>query len=307
MSKEKPLYGYLLAALAALCWASGGLISQGLFSTVNIDPAVLTGARATTAFLSMTVFLLIFRRRSFVLKRPRRDLLFLVPFGMIALAGANFTYLQSIKLSGVAPAILMEYMAPLFTLIVSVALFKQKLRPGIIVGVFLALFGCAVVVGVFNRGSLTVTPVGLAWGVASAITFGLYGIMGDRGPDDIDIFSKLYYALLFNALLWNIVLGPARVFAPLLEAKTAAPILLMATVSTVLPFGAFLVALRFIDATHASVTAMLEPVSAGLAAALIFGQPLTRNLIIGGLIVLGAIALIQIAEQRSARRFPPPD
>ena len=304
---KKPLYGYLLAALAALCWASGGLISQGLFRAVNIDPATLTAVRATSAFLILTVFLLIFHRKAFVLKRPARDLLFLVPFGMIALAGANFTYLQSIRISGVAPAILMEYMAPLFTLGASVLFFKQKLQVGIIAGVILALAGCAIVVGVFNRAALTVSGTGLAWGVASAVTFALYGIMGDRGPHDIDLFSKLYYALLFNALLWNIMLGPARVISPLISAKTALPIIIMASVSTVLPFGAFLLALRFIDATRASVTAMLEPVAAGLGAALIFKQPLTQNLIIGGIIVLGAIALIQLSGQQETNRFPPPD
>jgi len=304
---RKSLLGYALAALAALGWAAGGLISQELYRISTIDPATLTGVRTTCAFFILTVLLLVFRRTSFVLKRPRRDLTFLIPFGVIAMAGMNFTYLQSIQLSGVAPAILMEYMAPIFTLFVAVVLFKQKLRPGILFGVVLAIFGCAIVVGVFNHGALTVSLRGVAWGAASAIAFGLYGIMGDHGPREIDTFSKLYYGLLFSMILWNVVLGPARVIAPLMNLKTAALILIMASISTVLPFGAFLVALRHIDATRASVTAMLEPVAAGLAAAVLFGQQLTHNLIIGGLIVLGAIAFIQISERRDIQRFPRED
>jgi len=307
MGTKKPWHGYALAALAALGWAAGGLISQELYRISTIDPATLTGVRTTCAFLIMTVLLLAFRRTSFVLKRPRRDLTFLVPFGVIALAGMNFTYLRSIQLSGVAPAILMEYMAPLFTLFAAVAFFKQKLRPGILIGVALAIFGCAVVVGVFNHGALAVSPRGIAWGAASAIAFGLYGLMGDRGPAEIDAFSKLYYGLLFSMVLWIIILGPARIIAPLLTFKTAVLIIIMASVSTVLPFGAFLVALSSIDATRASVTAMLEPVAAGLGAALLFGQQLTHDLVIGGLIILGAIAFIQISEKKNAQRFPRED
>ncbi|MCL2655219.1 MAG: DMT family transporter [Coriobacteriia bacterium] len=304
MNTKKPLYGYMFAALAALGWASGGLIAQGLFRSNNIDPATLTGVRTTCAFFILTIFLLLFRRKSFVLKHPLRNLAFLVPFGAIALAGMNFTYLQSIQISGVAPAILMEYMAPIFTLAVGVVLFKQKLQPGILVGVALAIFGCAVVVGIFNRGALTVTPRGVIWGVASVIAFGLYGIMGDKGPAEIDTFSKLYYGMLFSMLLWIVVLGPARVVAPLMSPKTVVPILIVSIVSTAMSFGAFLAALNLIDATRASVTAMLEPVAAGIGAAVFFGQHLTRNLVIGGLIVLGAIAFIQITERSNAQRFP---
>ncbi|MCL2882000.1 MAG: DMT family transporter [Coriobacteriia bacterium] len=307
MNTRRPLFGYAFAALAALGWAAGGLISQELYRSSTIDPATLTGVRTTCAFLILTILLLVFRRKSFVLKRPRRDLTFLIPFGVIAMAGMNFTYLQSIQISGVAPAILMEYMAPIFTLFVAVTLFKQKLRPGILLGVAFAIFGCAIVVGVFNHGALTVSLRGVEWGAASAVAFGLYGIMGDKGPAEIDTFSKLYYGLLFSTLLWNIILGPTRVFAPLANPRTAAFILLMASVATVLPFGAFLVALRHIDATRASVTAILEPVAAGLGAAILFGQQLTHNLIIGGLIVIGAIAFIQISERRDIQHSPRED
>ena len=300
MNTRKPLFGYICAALAALGWATGGLISQGLYRSSALSPAVLTGARTTCAFVILAVLLLLFRRKSFSLKRPARDLAFLLPFGVIALAGMNFTYLQSIQISGVAPAILMEYMAPIVTLFVGVALFKQKLRPGILIGVALAIFGCAVVVGAFNRGALSVSLRGIGWGVASAVAFGLYGLMGDRGPARIDTFSKLFYGLLFSMILWNIALGPAQIIAPLRTFRTAGPILIIASVSTVLPFGAFLMALNSIDATRASVTAMLEPVAAGLGAAIFFGQQLTRNLVIGGLIVLGAIAFIQITGKRTA-------
>jgi len=304
MNSKKPYFGYAFAALAALGWAAGGLISQELYRTSSIDPATLTGVRTTCAFLILTIILLVFRRKSFTLKHPRRDLTFLIPFGVIAMAGMNFTYLQSIQISGVAPAILMEYMAPIFTLFVAVVFFRQKLRPGLLVGVVLAIFGCAVVVGIFNRGALTVSLWGVEWGAASAIAFGLYGIMGDKGPTEIDTFSKLYYGLLFSMLLWNIILGPTRIFAPLANPRTALFILIMASASTVLPFGAFLAALNHIDATRASVTAMLEPVAAGIGAAVLFGQQLTHNLIIGGLIVLGAIAFIQITERSDVQRFP---
>jgi len=296
---KKPLYGYAFAALAALGWAAGGLMSQGLYRSRAIDPATLTGVRTTCALLIMTVILLIMRRRAFVVGSPRRDLLFLLPFGLIAMAGMNFTYLQSIQLSGVAPAILMEYMAPIFTLFVAVVFFKQKLRPAVVAGVVIAIFGCAVVVGIFNKGALTVSPVGIAWGAASAVAFGLYGIMGDHSPAGLGTFTKLYYGLLFSTLLWNLVLGPARILAPLADPKTAVTILAIASLSTVLPFGSFLAALNHIDATRASITAMLEPVAAGIGSVVIFGQAPTANLIIGGLIVLGAIAFIQISERRS--------
>jgi drug/metabolite transporter (DMT)-like permease len=82
----------------------------------------------------------------------------------------------------------------------------------------------------------------------------------------------------------------------------------MALISTIVPFGAFLMALHHIDATKASITATLEPVLAGIGTYLIpvLYQPLSGLQFLGGAFVLAAVVVAQaphlIARGRAARQ-----
>ena len=170
---------------------------------------------------------------------------------------------------------------------------------GMPVGVALALGGAAVVVGAFSPGGLTISSLGLTWGLIAAVWFAGYTILGEVGGRRFHPYTTLFYSLLFAGLMWLVVLGPRAVVTPFLEPSVAIAIGCMAVFSTIVPFGAYLLALRHISPTHASVTAMLEPVAAGFGALVVLGEPMTASLVIGGVLVIGAIALIQLSENRA--------
>jgi drug/metabolite transporter (DMT)-like permease len=81
----------------------------------------------------------------------------------------------------------------------------------------------------------------------------------------------------------------------------------MAIVSTVIPFTAFLVALRHIAPTNATVTSTVEPFLAALGALLLFGEKFTVTQLLGGLLVVAAIVVVQMPERTPAPILPPPD
>jgi DME family drug/metabolite transporter len=120
--------------------------------------------------------------------------------------------------------------------------------------------------------------------------------MGTHGTTRFSPFTLLFYGLSFGALLWLIVLGPTTILAPFTNPTTAAQIILMAILATIVPFGAFLTALNYIPPTNATVAAMIEPVVAALAAALLLAETLTIPLITGGLLIIAAIILIQLTD-----------
>lgn len=124
--------GYGLVLLAALCWAGGGLLAKWLFSApgpatagwpfpplgIEVDPVVLSAARAVVSTLIAAAFLTLRRRE--LLKVRGRDLPFLAVFGILGLAMVHFAYFKTISLTGVATAILLEYLAPVIVLVFSV-------------------------------------------------------------------------------------------------------------------------------------------------------------------------------------------
>lgn len=313
--QRRPVVGYALAVLAALGWATGGILSKWLMTAPDptgltaswivqplgfaLEPSVLAGARAVSAVFILGVVLAAMRRKDFKLANPRRDLALLIPFGAISLAGVHFTYFTAIQHTSVATAILLQYLAPIFTLTYAVLVLKDRLRWQMPIGVALALAGAAVVVGAFNPGGLTISRLGLTWGLVAAVWFAGYTILGEVGGRRFHPYTTLFYSLLFAAVMWLVVLGPRTVLAPFSDPAVALAVLGMAIFSTIVPFGAYLLALRHISPTHASVTAMLEPVAAGFGALAVLGEPMTTSLIVGGLLVIGAIALIQLSENRA--------
>jgi drug/metabolite transporter (DMT)-like permease len=307
-----PSRGYLLAVLAAAGWAAGGLTAKWLFVTTGaeVDPATLSGARAVLSTIMLVGYLGLFRRRD--LKVSVRQLPFLAMFGVLGLAAVHFTYFATIQLTSVPTAILLEYLAPILVLAVSVIALGERLTWALPVGVALSITGCALMVGAIGGGGLTISGAGLAWGLASAVFFALYTVLGKYAAPRYSPWTLLTYGLGAAAVFWLIWLGgPAPIVTLLADPTRFGAVAVMALVSTIVPFGAYLIALHHIDATKASITATLEPVLAGIGTYLIpvLYQPLSALQFLGGGFVLAAVVVAQaphlMARGRAARPEPP--
>lgn len=289
--------GYMLAALAAACWATGGLMAKWLFlgTGYRVLPTELSGARAVIAFAMVLVYLVVFNRRDLHIE-PRRDLPFLVAFGVFGLAMVHLTYFMAIERTNVPTAILLEYLAPILVLVVSVLFLGERFTWALPAGVALSVMGCALVVGAIGGTGLKVSPSGIAWGLASAVFFAGYTVMGKYASGRFSPWTLLCYGLGAASVFWLIVLGgPAPMLRLLADPTRLAIVTTMSLVSTVVPFSAFLHALTYIDATKASITATLEPVLAGVATLFIpaMYQSMSVLQLLGAALVLGAVVVVQ--------------
>ena len=306
--------GYALVIMAATLWAAGGLIAKWLFTApgaatqswvfqplaIQIDPVLLSAARAVVAFAIAFVYLAVRRRP--LLAISARDVPFLAIFGVLGLAMVHFAYFKTISLTGVATAILLEYLAPVIVLVVSVVLLGERPTWALPVAVGMSITGCALMVGAIGGAGLVVSSEGLAWGLASAVFFAGYALMGRWAAGRYAPWTLLTYGLGAASVFWLVVLGgPGRIVTLLADARALGAVLVLAVVSTIIPFGAFLKALTMIEATKASVTSTIEPVIAGLVAWFLFAEHLTLLQLFGGALVIGAVALSQ------ARKPVPPE
>jgi drug/metabolite transporter (DMT)-like permease len=296
--RETGAVGYALAGVAALCWATGALTAKWVFqrlagsSDFGIGPAELSAARALMSFVLLAGFLAV--RRPAALRVPVRDLPFLALFGVVGLAMVHFTYFKTLSLTNVATALLLEYLAPILVLIVSVTLLGERFSWALPSAVALSVLGCALMVGAIGGHGLLVSASGIAWGLASAVFFATYTLLGKRASGRISSWALLTYGFGFAALFWAIYLrGLGPVFKYVSTPVGLGVVTYLAVFATIIPFGAFLRALRHIDATKASVTATLEPVVAALGAFVLFGETLTALQLAGGALVLAAILVVQ--------------
>ena len=309
--RERQTRGYLLATLAAAGWAAGGVTAKWLFdvSSLPVEPVHLAAARALLAFVMLLGYLGAARRDA--LRVSARDLPFLGVFGVLGLAAMHFTYFAAIEATSVPTAILLEYLAPVLVLVVSVAVLGERFTWALPAGVALSVTGCALVVGAIGGDGLTVTPAGIGWGLASAVFFAGYTLMGKHAAGTYSPWTLLVYGLGAATVFWFLYLGIRGDLRPVLALLSspvpAFAVVAMAFGATVIPFGAFLKALSYVDATKASITATLEPVMAAAATYMIpaLYRPLSPLQVLGGLLVLAACVVVQ-APDRSRTALPPP-
>jgi drug/metabolite transporter (DMT)-like permease len=287
--------GYLCAAAAAVLWASSGVAAKVLFRS-GITPLQLVQIRVTLSLAILAVAFGLFARG--LLRIRARDLPYFVVLGGVVLAMVQFTYFLAISRIHVAAAILLQYMAPVLVAFFAVCFWRERPTWIKAVALVLALGGCYLVVEGYNLQLLQMNRVGVIAGLVSAVSFASYTLLGERGMHRYHPWTVLFYSLLFATLTWHIAHRP---FHYLMAGYTPAQwgwIVYIAVMGTVAAFGLYFAGINQIRSTRASITATLEPISAGIIAFFALGEALKLPQIIGGALVIAAIALLQLQREQ---------
>jgi len=285
--------GYLFAALAALFWASSGSAAKFLFLS-GITAFELVQLRTTLA-TGIVLCWLLFRDRS-LLAIDRRDLVYFVTLGA-GLAVVQFTYLFSISKIQVAAAILIQYQAPIFVALYTLFVLRTKLPPIVFAAMAGSLFGCYLVVGGYSLDLLHMNRAGLLSALASAVTFAWYTVRCEYGMSRYRPWTVVFYGLLFAALTWNIFHPPLSAFLRPSGMAQWGWVLFIAFFGTVLAFICYNEGIKRIGAARASITATLEPITAGLIAWLLLGETMETWQILGAALVIASVILLQASNK----------
>jgi len=295
-----PAIGYLSVIAAAILWASSGTISKALFLG-GVTPFQLVQIRLTIAALSLGLFLRLFAKQR--LRIRAQDVAYFLVLGGVGLALVQAAYLYTISKMQVAAAILIQYTSPVFVAAYSIGFWHERLTAIKVIALLLSLFGCYLVVGGYNLELLRLNRDGALAGLASAVLFALYSLLGERVMHRYQPWTVVFYAFVFAALTWNILQPPLHFVYSAYTVKQWICMLYIATFGTIIPFGLFFVGVNQIRSTRATITSTIEPISAGFIAFILLGETLDSLQIIGGVFVIAAIALLQV--QREKDEFSP--
>jgi drug/metabolite transporter (DMT)-like permease len=302
--ERRPAIGYAMVLSAALLFALNGTVSKVVLQS-GISSLELTQVRATGAFLGFALVLAVKRRDS--LRLRRREIPYLVVFGIAGVALVQWLYFVSIARLPIGIALLIEYIAPILIAIWAWAVFKEPIRRRIWVALVLAVTGLAVVVEVWS--GLSLDGVGVAAALAAAVAYAVYVLMAERAVKWRDPASLTAYGFLFAALFWAAIQPVWRFPAGRLDddvsllghlERFSLPVgvllLYVVVAGTMVTFLLVAAALRHISATRVGILAMLEPVAASGVAFVWLGESFGTAQLLGGAVVLTAILLAQTAR-----------
>ena len=301
---QRPAVGYLMVMSAALLFAVNGTVSKVVLQS-GISSLELTQVRATGAFLGFGLVLAATRRES--LRLRRREVPYLVVFGIAGVAFVQWLYFVSIGRLPIGIALLIEYIAPILIAIWAWAVFKEQIRRRIWLALVLAVVGLAIVVEVWS--GLSLDGIGVAAALCAALAYAVYVLMAERAVRRRDPASLTAYGFLFAALFWAAIQPVWRFPAARLDdsvsllghlERFSLPVWLLllyvVVAGTMVTFLLVAAALRHISATRVGIVAMLEPVAASAVAFVWLGESFGSAQLLGGAIVLIGILLAQTAR-----------
>jgi inner membrane transporter RhtA len=264
-------YAALLGATVSLC--VGTSLAKSLFPLVGAQ-----GASAYRVGFSALVLCLVWRPWRTPL--AGRDLRAVAAYGAV-MGAMNLCFYMAIRTLPLGLAIAIEFTGPL-----GLALLHAR-RPSHFAWIGLAVLGLGLLLPLGNP-SLALDPVGVGFAAAAAVFWALYIVAGQRTGH---LHGGRSVALgMTTAALLVAPFGVAAAGARLLDPAALGLGLVVALISSALPFSLEMVALRGMSKRSFGVMLSLEPAVAALAALLFLGERLVgRQGLAIGLVVAASI------------------
>lgn len=294
MSKKEKR-GIFLIVFAGICWGMIGIytrfLSQYGFSSVQI-----TFIRNIISAVEMSLLILLTDRKRFVI--AVKDIWMFLGTGICSQAFFNICYFKAIEMTTMSVAAILLYTAPFMVLFMSAMFFKEKVTFHKIVAVIIAFLGCIFTTGSFN-GTMQFSIIGILLGLGSGFGYALYSIFGSFALKKYHPFTVTFYTFLF-AGIFLMPFSQVRQGMEQMQSHFMAPLcgLLLATMSTLLPFLCYTEGLQCMEAGKASVMAFVEPLVATLCGIILFHEQMTISNTIGICLIFIAILLLNIKFNR---------
>ena len=297
MEKSKRNIGPLLIILAGCFWGSMGIFVRRL-STFGFSPIQIVALRITVAALAFSLLLLIKDRSGF--RIALRDLPLFLGLGFGSILFFTVCYFSAITIMPLSTAAILLYTSPIWIMLMSVLFFREKLNRIKLIALALAFAGCVLVSGISGEG---LTMTGLLLGLGSGIGYGLYSILGTIALRKYSPYTVTTYTFLFAAAGSWLVCSPADMISKFSAAENLAGLLLFCVltglVTAVIPFLAYTLGLRTVEASRAGILATIEPLVATLVGIVVFSEPLTLLSGVGIVLILAAVVLLNRKQQNN--------
>ena len=283
----------LLIVLSGAFWGSMGIFVR-YFNGYGVQSMEIVEIRAICALVTMFLFILIKDRSLF--KINIKHLWCFIGTGVVGIMFFNWCYFTTIKATSLSVAAVLMYTAPIFVMLISALLFKEKITVIKVIALVMAFVGCMLVGGVF-AGEAVLNAKGLIVGIMAGVGYALYTVFTRYAVNyGYSPMTIMFYTFLCGAIT-GLFLADFEIigtFIAISPVKLVIISLIMGLVTTAIPNVLYTFGLQNVDNGRASVMASVEPVMATIYGIFIFHEIPTFIGFVGIILVLGALTLLNL-------------
>lgn len=284
---------YLYIISGAALWGLIGLFVK-ILAAQGFTSLQIVALRAVASALCIT--LVVLKAGAQCLRIRLRDAWMFIGTGILSLVFFNYCYFSCIQLSSMAVAALLLYTAPIFVMLLSLVLFKERFTALKGLALLCTFIGCAFVTGAFSS-SLTLSVSGIIFGLGSGIGYALYSIFGKYAVRRYSSLTITAYTFYFSVLGSVPLAGFNAATLAKIDETTILGSLGLGTVCAVIPYLLYTKGLEKVEAGQASILATIEPFVAAAVGTLCFNEPMTLSKAVGMLLIFCSIVILNLRKE----------
>lgn len=280
----------VLAILSGAMWGSAGVFVR-ILSDQDMDSTTIVFTRVSIAAVMMLALILVTDRG--LLRFEPRDLWMFLACA-VAMLGLNAFYTVSVDAVSLSLAAVLLSLSPVFMLIMARVAFGERITSLKLFCMASSIIGCVMVSGVLE-GDGSVSPSGVAAGLAAAFFYALYGLASKRAAGrGYSTYTILFYCLLIS----TVALVPFCDLGRVAECASqgwgwVGFMVLHAAVASFLPYTLYTTAMAKGDAGTSSILAACgEPVAAAVFGLLVFSEVPSPLMALGMFVAIGSMAVL---------------
>lgn len=226
-------------------------------------------------------------------------------FVMLALSGAfigiNWILLfESYHYTTVATATLCYYMQPIFVILASPILLKEKLTPKKVICVLVALVGMVFVSGVLQTGIPALSEAkGILYGLGAALFYATVVLMNKK-ITNISAYDKTIMQLGMGAIVLSPYVMLTQDFGTATLSMTPslwALLLFVGLVHTGVAYALYFDSMKDLKAQTIAIFSYIDPIVAIILSALLLKENMGLYGVIGAVLVLGSTFISELPEK----------
>lgn len=199
--------------------------------------------------------------------------------------------------SGIATALV--YTDPIWCALIGLAFLGDKFSIKLTSSILLASLGVMMMTGVFS-GDGTFSMIGLLLGLASGLAYGIYLILVPRLKVKHIASLKLTFYVFFTGM-WLLIAYSLMTNGGVEEVPDSScwlDLALLGLIPTAISNICVTVSLKLINSTIVAILGAFEPLTAMVVGVVILGEPLGFIGVVGGMLILVAVAILTINPQK---------
>lgn len=291
---KNAIIGYPAGIITGITYGLNPLFAVPLMNNGASIESILF-FRYTFAVVLLAAFLILTRQSFWITARQAGVLLAL---GLLYTSSSIFLFeAYNYIASGLATTLIFLY--PVLVAIIMVFL---RVVPSWPVWLSIAATFGGVIIMTQGSGGDSLNPIGIAMSLGSALVYALFIVIINRSKAIAQISNTLltFYSLTVGAIVFlgKIFFSDAPISAGITTGGDWLNLAGLALLPTIVSTATLAIATRNIGATKASVLGVFEPITAILIGTLMFGEPLTTNILLGISIAIVAVTFMISVTKR---------